>query len=236
VALIKVNLCPIDELDNKYWYVPELVVCLVVAVVGYYGFKYYFDTVEDEIRQLEQSRAAADEDTKKLEPHLERFKTLQDDIRELNTKIVALKSITTSKISRYKPLIALEHLQNLKPDGVWFESITLSADDAYAIRGRAFDNILVAELMTSLKATETQDTEGADLRTKVYFKDLTLEATIAEKPPAALFPDSMGMFPSFSLRGRVAERPVGGPGGGAPGPGGGSVPMAATQHVTNAAF
>ena len=140
----------------------------------------------------------------KLNPDLERFKGLDKDIQTLNIKLDALKNITVSKISKYKPVIVLEHLQNLKPDGVWFSHVAIGTslpplerdkegangnaipesldakgsapvdNDSFEVVGQAFDNLLTAELMTAIRSTGSQELDEGDLRTQVFFADLAL--------------------------------------------------------------
>jgi len=208
--MIKVNLCPVEELEGPYWYVPDLAIALTVAVAGYFAVQYYLGTIQDQIDKLDQSITSLETSTKQLEPDLKRFETLDQDIRKLNAKLTALQSITVSKIERIKPLIVLEHLQNIKPIGVWYQSleIGLSAPAEFKVLGQSFDNILTAEFMMALRSTETQDVEPSDLRTQIYFTGLSLKSAELKKGDVIGFPDLKDM-PSFEIRGMFADRVVG---------------------------
>ena len=101
-------------------------------------------------------------------------------------KLRALNAITDSRLAKYRPLIAIEHLQNLKPEAVWLMSLTV--DDAkIELEAMATDNVLVAEFITALKSTQFQDIDPADLRTQVYFSEVTLSGStvVAAKGGAA---------------------------------------------------
>jgi len=226
--MIKINLCPIDELENQYWYVPDLVVTALVGVAVFLALQFYLGTIQNEIDVVLADVASLEESTANLSPDLERFKHLGKDISDLNSKLNALTSITVSKIAKYKPVIVLEHLQNLRPEGVWFESVRIgfgdpvakggaagatnqppdqaASEDSFEIRGQAFDNILTAEFMTAIRSTDSQDIDSADLRTQVYFNDLTLvEANIGKGSSARGFAE-LALFPVFSVRGYFRER------------------------------
>lgn len=205
--MIKVNLCPVEELESPYWYVPDLAVTLGVALAGYLGVQYYFGTIQTSIDSVNQSIASLDTSTKQLEPDLKRFESLDDDIRRLNDKLGALQSITVSKIERLKPLILLEHLQNLRPTGLWYETLDIGipTPNSFQIKGHAFDNVLTAEYMMALRSTESQDMDPSDLRTQVFFKNLTLKGTELKKGEVAGFSDLKDV-PSFELMGTFADR------------------------------
>ena len=46
-------------------------------------------------------------------------------IKMLGQKLAILESLTGSKVDRYKPIIVLEHLQNLRLEGLWFNSLNV---------------------------------------------------------------------------------------------------------------
>lgn len=204
--MIKVNLCPVEELENQYWYTLDVVVALVLAVGAYIGVQQYLDQVRQEIDKVANDVASLDESTRQLEPELKHFENLNQDIGKLNTKLGALQSITVSKISKYKPVVVIEHLQNLKPDGVWFDSVTFGVEspEHFVIKGQAFDNILVAEFMTGIRATESQEFDNSDVRTQVFFNQMELEDSAIGNTPEG-FPEMVG-YPSFSIKGHVRER------------------------------
>jgi len=111
-------------------------------------------------------------------------------------------------------VIVTEHLQNLKPEGVWYTEIVVGTEgaDTFSIKGQAFDNLLIAELMSSIRATELQDVDDADLRTQVYFTGIELENTAVPKTAPKTFRE-LQPYPEFQIKGRFVER---GPGAVAP--------------------
>ena len=205
--MIKVNLCPIEELESPYWYVPDLAVALGVALAGYFAVQYYLGTIQNDIDSASQKIASLEASTKQLEPDLKRFETLDDDIKRLNAKLAALQGITVSRIQRVKPLILLEHLQNLKPLGLWYQTLQIGLPNSasFLVTGQSFDNILTAEFMMALRATETQDVDPSDLRTQVFFKDLQLKKTELKMGAVEGFADLTNL-PTFEISGSFADR------------------------------
>lgn len=204
--MIKVNLCPVDELESPYWYIPDVVALAVVALAAYLGVQHYLGTIQEQIdsvvAETDQKKQAAEA----LKPQIAQFETLGKDIEELNTKLKSLQSITVSKISRYKPVIIMEHMQNLKPEGLWFESFRIGGEgkaSSFELKGKAFDNLLVAEMMTAMKSTASQEKDDADMRTQVHFDEVRLRDSIIGGD-AAGFPELKG-FPVFVLEGSFAE-------------------------------
>ncbi len=207
--MIKINLCPIDELESQYWYVPDLALAAVVAIVGFLAVQYYLGTIQSDIEAADAKVASFNESSEQLAPDLTRFKNLKTDIDELNGKLEALKAITVSKISKYRPVIVIEHFQNLKPDGVWFDTMKIGTDksDDFELKGQAFDNILTAELITALRSTESQESDEADLRTQVYFNNLSLVGSSIQPSGPEGFKE-LGPYPVFTIKGKVMERGV----------------------------
>ena len=149
---------------------------VVVLAASVFSIQAYLGGIRDGIEtannQVQTKGVALEEITKETA----KYDQLDQDIVKLNQKLMALKNITVSKISKYKSVILLEQLQNLKPEGVWFNYIgDNTAGNKLTIVGKSFDNILVAEFMTALSATKTQDLDESDLRTQIYFEEIRLE-------------------------------------------------------------
>jgi hypothetical protein len=206
--VIKINLCPIDELENPYWFLPEVLTLLIVAVGAFAGVQWYFGTIDAETAAVQAEKQSKDEAIAQLEPDLRRFDDLQKDIADLQRKLAALKQITVSKIARFKPVIVIEHFQNLHPEGLWFNNIKVGIDgsESFEAKGMALDNLLVAELLGAMRATESQEKDASDLRTMVYFNDLVLQESKIQDGASAAFPELKGL-PAFIFKGVYHERP-----------------------------
>ncbi|NRA43596.1 MAG: PilN domain-containing protein [Oligoflexales bacterium] len=168
--MININLSPIEERENKLWFLPDLILLVLIGFGGYAAVDFYLGQVQDEIVSVNDERKDFERSYRRLKPDLERSDQLTKEVEQLNKKLNSLKQITVSKISRYKPIILLEHLQNLKPEGLWFTYLKDESDHSIIrLTGRSFDNLLVAEFMSALLATRLQEVDANDLRTQVFF-------------------------------------------------------------------
>lgn len=210
--MITINLTPVEELENPYWWIPDVGVLLLVVSIGLGGVFFYIHTIQSEIALSEAEKSRLIEETNALSPNVEKYNSLNTKISALDSKKVALQRITESKLIRYLPIILLENIQNLKPDGVWLNSLVfvdkrsdtdqaapppppentpegggaqaaaqptifdnLSGRDfpiTIEINGGAMNNVLIADFMMALKATQNQSFEKSDLRTQLFFSDV----------------------------------------------------------------
>ena len=205
--MIKINLCPIDELQNPYWWIQDVVVAATVTVGAFVAVQYYLGQIQVEIEEVNVKIEEINANEQKLASDLRRYANMEKDEAELQIKLTALQQITVSKITKYKPLIVIEHLANLKPEGVWYHYFKVgdANGDYIELKGQGFDNLLVAELMTALKSTASQQGDESDLRTLVYFDQVMLDQTRTPEVAPRGFPE-LKAFPEFVIRAEYLER------------------------------
>lgn len=208
--MIKINLAPIDELESQYWYLPEAIMLILSISISYFGVQSYLDGIRDEILVTTTQVEEKDKSLKDLTKETARYDQLDKDIARLNQKLDALKKITVSKIDRFKPVILLEHLQNLKPEGIWYNYLSdSSSSNRITIVGKSFDNILVAELMTAAIATKSQEMDESDLRTQVYFDEVRLERVASNGSNSSTGRGQQGNGPTGGVVPEVPEENAG---------------------------
>jgi Tfp pilus assembly protein PilN len=214
--MIKINLCPKVELENPYWWVGDAAIVVILAFSGIYALQQYEASIQEKIDDANKRRESYETSLAELKPDLDRAEELKNDNKKLNELLVALQSITTSKIEKFKPVIVLEHLQSLKPEGVWYKSINFEENNRITLEGQAFDNILVAEFAMALRATQNQESDASDLRTQVQFGELKLKeilttGSVELNPlPSAGVPAMTG-YPTFNLSLNVVEKAAAAP-------------------------
>lgn len=199
--MIEVNLAPSSELEDKYWYVPDVTLAVLVLAVGWVSVSLYLHSIEEKITTLQAETTQIKSNTTKLRPQVLRFKEVKNQLEIAKKKIQSIKKITVSKVSRFLPIIVLEKLQQLKPEGVWF--VTLMDDTKLGqlnLSGQAFDNLLVAEFMSLLNDTRRVEYDVYDIRDQVYFSEVRLGkvttrgASKSEREPSATSSDVQKAF------------------------------------------
>lgn len=174
--MITIQLAPAEELENKHWYIPDLIILLIFGCAIWFAVDYHLKTIEEKIATLQEEKEKLVKSTERLSSDLKRYDTMNQKIKDLENKILSLKNITVSKVARFKPIVILEHLQNLKPEGIWFQSLSdNSEENILTLKAGAFDNLLVAEFMSSLESTRHQEPDVMNVRSQIFFSDLYLE-------------------------------------------------------------
>lgn len=121
--MIKINLTPVEELENPYWWIPDVSVLLVVLAISLGGVYIYVSSIEAAIALQESERARMSAESQALSAEVEKYNSLNRKIEQLESKKFSLKRITESKLVRFLPIILLESIQNLKPSGVWLTGL-----------------------------------------------------------------------------------------------------------------
>ena len=232
--MITINLAPPEELESPYWYLPDIAAVAVVIVLGSFVWDIVLNQTQAKIDSLNSEAASYAQSYQEVSSELKRFNDLNKQISELGQKKRALENITKSKLVRYMPVIILESIQVLKPDGLWLDSIRLfdegagenegGGDEVQVARvinsvpgenypisieviGNAFDNIILAEFLIALKATQNQEYEKDDLRTQLYFSEVNIEYSREksfDRSPTDNIEPIRGV--SFRILLKVAER------------------------------
>lgn len=262
--MIRINLTPDDELVNPYWFLPDVGVAVLFVAVGILVASYILGATEKKIADSSMEMDSVNAATTILKPDSDRYDEIIGKKKELESKVSGLSAVTNSKVKRFRPVILLEHLQTLRPDGLWFESIDMLRNDAkdskpaqappppsaaaiaanggtnpaqntandivrpewqtgleqddVVLVGRAFDNLIIAEFMSALKATRSQDLDPQDLRTQVFFSEVLLDLTetVTQIANVESFNQSVDVaaapqaltFVRFSMKLKFAEREV----------------------------
>jgi hypothetical protein len=222
--MIKINLTPEEELQNPWWYLPDVAMLLLIGGLSYLAVYVYFEMREQQRLEIVSNTTAITAKITELDTKVKELERANSEITSTKELIDEMAPLTGAQVSRYMPLIVLEHLQSLKPEGLWFKRLSFSGGASKTaarpatpatpppaatettppttqtpgatpsvasgtasggveelrginIQGTAFDNLLVAELLTSLKATQSQEIDSNDPRTQVFFSELKLKSS-----------------------------------------------------------
>ena len=168
---INLNLAPKKSTELKLWFLGEI----LVVVLSYIASSSLVDILENdlrrEIQKVNEESLIVTKNIRRLKEDVKKYEALKEEEEKLVDIIKSVKNITVSKIKRFKPLILMEHIQNLKPPGLWLKSyVDNSSESVIYISGRSLDSLIVTEFVSALRATGRQEYNPDDLRSQVYFE------------------------------------------------------------------
>ena len=199
--MIEINLTPREELEDQQWFIFDLAVFGVISAIGLLLCQLYLTTIEAEVEEILQRTRDLERQSSLLAENSKQFEAMNKKILKLESKRFSLQRITESSLIRYLPVILIENLQNLRPEGLWFEKIVFQDRQqeesgskqstslvdvrggefpiSIEVEGAAYSNSTIADFMTSLKATQNQLGDRTDVRTLLFFSDVKLELSRA---------------------------------------------------------
>jgi hypothetical protein len=178
--MIKVQLCPFGELEDKNWWIVDVAVLLLVCLLGYWVSGAYLDIRRNETISLIAKKQRWDEELKAKEPAIAQFNGLA-------------------------PLVALDQLQTLSIQGVWYERLEYQVDGSLLIKGSGNDSLLIGEYMLGVRETMNPETYNDDVRTQVGFESVTLKNARYVEESDPFFEDIRGSM-QFEMSGRHVEK------------------------------
>jgi len=205
--MIKIQLAPYDELQNNQWWVPDITAAALALFLSYWLVGNYVAHLETEIVEIQAQTEEFKRSIAAIQPEIVVFKGIEAKISELKSVISALSSITVSKLTKYRPVVILEQLQALKPEGLWFTSIEESTlARKITISGFSFDSILIGQFMSELSATKLQRFDPADIRSQINFSQVKLKVFENSKSGSALDEVQPKGFTKFDIYMNYEER------------------------------
>lgn len=187
--MIRINLIPPEELESHLWWVGDIIIAIIISVIMFFGSQFYLTGTKSQIEKTSKEIVAMEIQLNNLNKYVNEYRSINNEIKSYNAKLSSLKVISLSKVARYSPIIAIEHIQNLKPYGLWFNKLELktskdsqskvsnqssSITPSIIIEGEAIDSMLISEFITALNSTYYNAYDSQDIRTHIYFSNLKL--------------------------------------------------------------
>lgn len=172
--MLRIQLCPESELENRYWWTVDIATLVVCGMAAWFAADLALNSIRSDIVQLNTTRENWSRQIAEIQPAVQKFKGLDDEIQLLNRKLEALKQITTSKIDKILPIVVADQLQTLRPDGVWFHSLAFSEDKKIKLKGGSNDGLLISEFLLGLRETTNPDTISSDVRSQIGFENIAV--------------------------------------------------------------
>jgi hypothetical protein len=205
--MITIQLCPASELEEKDWWHVDALTFIFVVAITCFGVNRFLEMKIEESDRITAKAAHWEAARVEKMPGIAKIATLSTEKALLTAKISALGSITTSKVDKVKALVALDQLQTLWMDGIWYEGLTYARDGKITIRGSAFDSLLVGEYMLGVRETMNPDTRNDDVRTQLGFENLALKDVRDVTSNDDMFSD-IERHLRFELSGTFVEKSV----------------------------
>jgi hypothetical protein len=202
--MLKIQLCPESELENRQWWVSDAVVAVLAITVSYFSATSALNAIKDETLRLNAVKLNWTKQYDEIAPSLGKFKNLDAEILLLNAKLASLKRITVSKIDKVLPIVVMEQIQTLTPQGVWVHSAKFHEDRSISVSGSSKDSLLISEYLLGVRETMNPETTTADVRTRIGFGDLGIKE-IKSSDKDAFFYDVRDVL-DFELTAKVVEK------------------------------
>jgi hypothetical protein len=200
--MLKINLVPFEELEDKHWYLPDLIIYLILGSVSWWAFTSYVDSFNLAIAQTQTQIDETTHSLESLQPSLTRYNSLLAESQTLQEQLLSLRHVTTAKIPRYRPVILMEMLQKLKPEGLWFKALAeKTASGTLSISGESYDTLLVAQFIAALNAHRSSGAIATAPEHGIYFSRVNLQQ-LSDQSVAKV--DSSSAAPAASLTQRAA--------------------------------
>lgn len=205
--MIKIQLAPYDELEDKNWWVPDAIALVLALILSNFLVGIYVERLESEIAEIQAQTEEFKRSIAAIQPEIAVFNGIEAKISELKSVISALSSITVSRLTKYRPVVVLEQIQALKPDGLWFTSLKEDTiGRKITISGFAFDSILIGQFMSELGATKLQRFDPADIRSQIHFSQVKLKIFENSKSGSVLDDIQPNGFSKFDIYMNFEER------------------------------
>lgn len=159
--MIRINLLPHEErVQRKAVAMPAIGAFVPFVVLGLFAAALVTVTMleRQKISGLKTDIARAEEEARRLKPIIERVNELTKKREELNTR---LQIITDLDKNRFHSVRLMDEVAQNLPQYLWMSGIRDDGGTKLAIEGVTFSNLVVADLMTRLEASELF--EGIDL-------------------------------------------------------------------------
>ncbi|MCX6118389.1 MAG: hypothetical protein NT027_12660 [Proteobacteria bacterium] len=202
--MLKIQLCPIGELENKQWWIPDAASILAVLLVSWIGLDQVIGSVNEEIVRLNVTADDWTGQIAKLNPLIEKYKGLDAETAVLKKKIDVISRITVNKMDKVLPLVVLEQLQILKPAGLWYRDLEFLDDKKVKINAASRESLLVSEFLLGLRETMNPATWNSDIRTQIGYQNVQI-GQISRVSVDANFKDQTDIL-EFDVVADIAEK------------------------------
>jgi type IV pilus assembly protein PilN len=153
--VISVNLLPKEERTEERQLVAAprktflLPLGVIVATTVPILLLYFLQTTK--IQGLRSDILVAEQESQRLKPQIEKINQLMQAREDLNLRLNLVGELNRA---RTLPVQVLDELALQMPDHLWLTKLTQSGPTGVALEGMTFSNLVIADLMARLEATD----------------------------------------------------------------------------------
>lgn len=174
--MIHVNLAPELEIEEPNWWVGDAIVfglslgaafliCLAIGAL-----------LDSKNNRIEAKINKYRSDARSLAPKIAKYKDLNKQSAKLELMITELSKLYENEHKLLRPIVWLENLQRMKPQGVWLSEVSLNDfGKKFTVNGGGESNSLVAEFIRNLRSVEKGSYVDSDPRTWFAARGIQLE-------------------------------------------------------------
>lgn len=202
--MLRIQLCPEAELEDHYWWAPDVIALVAALTIAWFGAGMVLDSIREETEQLTITSTEWGKQYAEVKPAVEKFQNLDEEILLLKRKVDALKRITVSRVDKVLPVVVMEQLQTLRPEGLWYHSLEYREDKTVRISGASRESLLISEFLLGLRETMNPETITTDIRTQVGFIKIKVKEVQDERADKGF--DDLKDVLSFEASATVIEK------------------------------
>ena len=184
--MIKINLLPFRAARKRENIKRQLIVFALTIILCVLVGGYFFINLSGELRSLKAEETQLNKDLAKYRQTLNKIKTLEKKIKDINAKLAVIKKLERGKTG---PVFLLDEIATAVPkDKLWLNSLS-EKRGSLSLTGTAMDNETVALFMNNLKAADhigEVDLLNVQLRDlpsyRLKVSDFSLSCKIIEPP------------------------------------------------------
>jgi Tfp pilus assembly protein PilN len=109
------------------------------------------------LTSLRADVAQARVEMQRLKPQIDRIETLTREREDLNRRLAIVQSLTRE---RYVPVTTMDQLADQVPDYLWLTHLGTAGGRQVTVEGKTFSNLMVAELMSRMEASDLFESVG----------------------------------------------------------------------------
>lgn len=128
------------------------IVLILVGSLILYAYEWYnIGSLNDESATIQASIAQLDQEINSIKPKIASAKKLQSENEELNKKLNLVRSLGRLRLREIR---AIDHLQNIIPEKVWFNAVKFT-DTTFEVTGLSANDQELDKLLDGIRENPT---------------------------------------------------------------------------------